>query len=881
MGTTAAALLLGSVIATNASAKDASVFFPTRLVETARRNVQQQAWAAETRDQLVAAAQPWLEMSDEQLWSLMSGPTITRSWMVWSNGYCPSCRQTVPMYNWRMDALNRPWKVWCPHCGEAFPKNDFGAFYRSGLDEHGVFAAARADRSLLLNAEHPDPNDPLHLFGVDDGEGYVEGGNRWRFIGAYLIYGLWKQAVLGGIKSLAAAYVVTGDPRYARKAGVLLDRVADLYPSFDHNAQAWVYETVRTVGYVSTWHDACEETREMALAYDQVFEGLRDDPELVSFLAAKAQQYGLANPKGSFADVQRNIEQGILRDAIANAGKITSNYPRTPIALITMHAILDWPSNRDQVQAMIDDMLDRATAVDGVTGEKGLAGYSAYVIQGLGVFLEQFARIDPTFLAAQFQRHPRLAETYRFHMDTRCLGRYYPLSGDTGSFAHPMPEYEGLSISRNPGVWPSMLSFLQRLYRQTGDPAYVQVLYEANGSQLDGLPHDLFCEDPPAMQAEVEQAISRHGLIPSLGSVNKQQWHIAILRSGHGGNARAAWLDYDSGGGHSHADGMNLGLFAHGLDLLPDFGYPPVQFGGWGSPNAQWYTMTAAHNTVVVDGKRHADAAGNTTLWIDADNLHAIRASAPDLIGGRQYERTVAQVDVSDRSFYLIDVFRVIGGTDHAKFTHSHFGTIETAGLSLQPAEDYGFGTQMRNFRRDPAPQPGWSVDWSIEDRYKLIDPRRQVHLRYFDLTTGAEAWTCEGWVTQGLFDSSVETWIPRVMVRRRAAQAPLQSTFVAVIEPYEGTPCIASVRRLRLLDDAGAENPDSNVAIEVTLADGRHDLFVTMDVGNPLRLRPAGGMVVQPDWGVRMEGDTCWLRKSADGKVVGRETYDAMVAVE
>ena len=32
-----------------------------------------------------------------------------------------------------------------------------------------------ADRSLLFNAEHPDPNDPLHTFAVDDGFGYDDG----------------------------------------------------------------------------------------------------------------------------------------------------------------------------------------------------------------------------------------------------------------------------------------------------------------------------------------------------------------------------------------------------------------------------------------------------------------------------------------------------------------------------------------------------------------------------------------------------------------------------------------------------------------------------------------------------------------------------------
>ena len=112
-------------------------------------------------------------------------------------------------------------------------------------------------------------------------------------------------------------------------------------------------------------------------------------------------------------------------------------------------------------------------------------------------------------------------------------------------------------------------------------------------------------------------------------SVNKQEWHLAILRSGKGKDARAMWLNYDAGGGHGHCDGMNLGLFAKGLDLMPDFGYPPVNFGGWDSPRAVWYRMTAAHNTVTVDGQNQVWAAGKTTLWADGKSFHAIRASAP------------------------------------------------------------------------------------------------------------------------------------------------------------------------------------------------------------------------------------------------------------
>jgi len=184
--------------------KSAGVFNTPTLAMRARANVAAHLWAAEMREAIIRQAEAYLRFSDDELWELMFGCTISRSWMVWSNGYCPACKGDVPMYDWQIEALKYPWKVRCPHCQEFFPKNDFLRFYRSGLDGHGVFDPARADRALLYNLEHPSPDDPLHRFGVDDGEGYVEGDKRWRFIGAYLIYGQWKQAVLGGIKSLAA-----------------------------------------------------------------------------------------------------------------------------------------------------------------------------------------------------------------------------------------------------------------------------------------------------------------------------------------------------------------------------------------------------------------------------------------------------------------------------------------------------------------------------------------------------------------------------------------------------------------------------------------------------------------------------------------------------
>ena len=832
-------------------AKTASAFFPGELVARARANARDHPWAAEIRDSLVAAAKPWLEMSDEELWQLMFGHTLKRAWQVWSDGHCPSCKKPVPMYEWVPDALKQPWKMRCPQCKELFPKNDFAKFYRSGLDAQNVFDPKRADRSLLFNAEHPDPADPLHKFGVDDGDGYVEGNKRWRFINAYLIFGQWKQGIVAGIRNLAAAYVATGDLAYAHKAGILLDRAADLYPTFDFGKEGVMYEGAPRSGYVSTWHDACVEVHEMALAYDAVFEGLGRDPELIKFLSAKAVQYKLANPKASVADIQRNIEERIFRDTLANRPKIESNYPATDVAVTILHTVLDWPGNRTQVMTMLDAIVSKATAVDGLTGEKGIAGYSIIGPRDVAELLGRYARSDQGFIREALRRHPRLHAMYRFHLDTLCLGEYYPRSGDTGGFAMKNPGYAALNFAKNPGINPSSFVFLGELAQATGDQDFFRVLYEANGKSVAGLPYDLFAESPAAFQTNVANLIKEHGADIKLPSVNKTEWGLAILRSGEGTNARAAWLDYDSGERHGHADGMTIGLFAKGLDLLPDFGYPPVQYGGWLAPRARWYTKTAAHNTVSVDGQDTKPGTGKTSLWFDGKQFHVVRASGASLIGGKQFERTLLLVDISETDSYLVDIFRIAGGKEHTRFTHGHFGKLDTTGLSPAPFAESRYGDVMRQFQRDPQPTRGWSATWKVNDHLKYLPAGSEVHLRLTDLTRDAEAQRAESWVAVGLYGGTAEAWIPSVIVRRQATNAPLNSTFVSVLEPYQHRPNLEKSERFDL--------PDGECAILASRTDGRLEIVISRNSEDTPQTNPL--TFLTPAGPVRFMGDFCAIR--------------------
>jgi hypothetical protein len=229
----------------------------------------------------------------------------------------------------------------------------------------------------------------------------------------------------------------------------------------------------------------------------------------------------------------------------------------------------------------------------------------------------------------------------------------------------------------------------------------------------------------------------------------------------------------------------------------------------------------------------------------------------------------VASVDVGPDRFYVLDVFRVVGGRDHAKFMHSHFATMRTEGLTLEPGPDYGHATQMRDFRHDAAATPGWNATWDVEDRYGYLPDGAKVHLRYTDLTAGAAVATAQAWVIQGGYGSSQETWLPRIMVRRTGDQEPLASCFVGVIEPYSKLSAIKTVARLVPTVD-GQAMPDGNVALRVDLADGRADLLVALDVENPLNLRPrlTDGLVHVPAWGLVTDAELCLVRLDAAGQV-------------
>ncbi len=812
--------------------KTQSTFFGSGVRATIQRNIKDCPHARAERDRVVAEAAHWAGMSEDELWGMMFGPTIGRSWMVWSNGHCPACKKPVVMYGWKIDPVKRPWKAQCPSCDEVFPKNDFAAYYKSGLTRDGVFDFALADRDLLFNEEHPEEGDPLRGFGVDDGKGYVEGGNTWRFIGAYLIYGQWKRMVLAAVRTLAAAYVVTGDLMYSRKAGVMLDRIADVFPGFDYKVQGLTYEKSLATGYVTVWHDAVREQMDLVIAYDQVYDALAGDGQLIAFLAGKAEKLGLENAKKTGTDVHRNIQERLIKDPLSHVEKVRSNFPATPGLLATTHAVLGWEdaSEREAIYQLCEDVVRRATRVDGVTGEKGLMSYAQYTLTHLANAVALFLLADADFVARLMAKVPSFQKTYRFHIDTWCGDqKAYPCEGDAAWYGAGKTHYCGVgTITKEPGAGVSMDRFLWEIYRATGDLDYLRILEKEAGPAGQGPVFDLTLDGCSKVAGHVKELVAKHGAQLRLKSIDMKDWHIAILRSGEPGHERAVWMDYDSGGGHGHQDAMNLGLIAHGMELLPDAGYPAVQFGGWDTEKGLWFNRTQAHNTVTVDGKTqryHAWAKPNpgyTRLWTQNPTVKMMDARASGAYGINKYDRTVVLVDMGENDFYVVDLFEVEGGKDHAKFVQSTFGEMKVSGLRQDAGGNPGYSELLRNFMGQKDAPAGWSADWKVNDVFEQLPKGLDLHLKYTDLSVGAEACRHEGWFVQGQgMDQVKEVWLPRLMIRRQGGGegVTLRSMFVSVMEPYVGESKIASIRRV----DSGTKE---GVAIELVLKDGRRDVI-------------------------------------------------------
>ncbi|NLE56794.1 MAG: hypothetical protein GX616_00425, partial [Planctomycetes bacterium] len=539
----------------------------------------------------------------------------------------------------------------------------------------------RADRSLLFNAEHPDADDALHTEYVDDGLGWVDAdGARFWFVAPYVEWGLWRR--LGAAVSILSwSYAYTGEQRYAHKAAVLLDRIADLYPDMDK--AYWLPDNMKGTGgkiLDSVWENGFLGGN-VIYPYDIIHDAIGQDDELVAFLSAQAARYILPNPKTSADLIRANIDHNLVREMLlsmeegvidGNVGMCERSVAYCGIALgdtpEVRHA-LEWvfSDEGNALQRTMVEAIDR----DGV-GAESSPGYSLSWCSNLGYFatlLHDYGDAPPEY---DLMRHPKFSRMMEAAVRLVCLDRFTPNIGDcgsTGKLDTVIPQTE----------------LLVKLFLASKNPAVAKAIYFKTDGNLAGLHYPVTEPDPERVREEITR-IARPAPNEDFTSENLAGYGLCKLQSGRRSDdsGRCLWVSYGrNGGAHPHQDRLGTGLVAKGIDLSPEMGYPEFT-GGW-PKRRYWTDVSISHNTVTVDTQAQLSSfCGGVGFFKASGDIDVVDLTSPQIYDQcDRFDRQISLIDVSPEDSYVVDVFAVRGGKDHIYSYHGPEGPVTVDGLQL------------------------------------------------------------------------------------------------------------------------------------------------------------------------------------------------------
>ena len=865
-----------------------SSYYTKEKMKNMRYNVENFLWASNLPNAYGAAADQYLDKL-EMLYDNITTQELPRAAAVgvrWDpNMYrCRYCnvdlREAYSNYPWIVDPINMPWKIQCPACSRYFPSNDFENFYKSGIDANGNWSyelSKKNGQAYLVNTLHPEKGTG---WGVDDGYGYRTGktitlenvgsnasnyGKTHEEVHTYMAYynhwGSWygsgNTSMYGltsiAIDRLANAYIYTGDPKYGRIGAILISRVADVYPDMEIAPYfPWHFNSDSTSPYGKIvgciWESGI--VNGFIKAYDAFYD-LYDDPEVISYLSAKATKYNQTNKKTTGNLIRDHIEENLIREAYRSVlnGNIHGNFGMHQSVATNCAVVLDSPT---ESKAMIDWLFKSESGStkgdwkggnftaqifenvsrDG-TGMEAAPNYNGLWINSVNTIIDTLGGYQG-YTGSDLYQNPKIIKMYKMHFPlTQTRKGTYPI-GDSGATAKPTFHLPGISG-------------LSKAFLATGDVELAQMIYFRNGNSTKNLNGDIF-SNATELRTKIEAVIAEHGEYPFDSSMQMSGFGIDILRSGtlteSADTQQDFWIYYGKTGGHGHPAALNLGMDAYGLDIAPDLGYPEAADGAY--KNIYWGQASVNHNLVMVNDERQTAISPNGTP-LHFDDVGRVKlsdvcakAAYPTI---SDYRRALVSVQVDDEISYGVDFFLVNGGNEHVYSFHALSNEITEASsnLSLVPQSGgtyagsgvaFGSGTTtngynfLYNVRRASNPGKEFTVNFKIDDFRNTISADRQLYLKMtmlndFDLKEVAFA---KGQPPQR---DGNPTELEFVLARRSGSN--LLSLFTTVFEPYDKTSYITSREQVAMTRTGGATpgTSDCAKAVKITLKNGRVDYVV------------------------------------------------------
>ncbi len=598
-----------------------------------------------------------LEYSLADFRAMVYPPEIPRAGNVSIRG-CPVCGDAIMKhggYAWIIDSA-RPFKVQCPECKTVFPDNDFAAYWKSGFK----------DKSLLKGTY------------VDDGRGYAKPGvkgNYW-FVACYNHW-FTRDLIHEELPRMAARYAANKDAAYARRALVVLDRIADFYPDFDYNTQS-DYAAEVDSSYTGRMENHIWETG-LVTCLARVYWEVRP------FLDTPDAELAAATGKDNDA-MKANIENRLFRtaaeDIMSENGRNRGNFGMHQVALIAIARlfandpdmirwITDYRPCRIHSSTPLDYALHCNFYGDGAAMES--PGYNSHWLNNVATICKALQDIGIPYAA----QHPAIARILRAHAQLLLCGRFVPSSGDFGNlferfYPFGSPETIAFALRHLPTpTAANLFLFLDKTSPRAFDATTKKEL----------LPKARACATPDFGY--------RSGLLTGYG--------IGSLQNENLDRPAAITLSWGAYVGHKHADALHFEFFNEFTPLMPDLGYPetasandPRRFG--------FFSHTNSHNTVLVNASRQKSAPGILRVYQPETQVKFIAAEAPAVYDGlSRYRRSLLFYCPAPGRAIVLDCFRVKGGKQHDYILH---GTGKGATASIPLAAQKGgtlAGTNVAN----------------------------------------------------------------------------------------------------------------------------------------------------------------------------------------
>ncbi|MBE6912273.1 MAG: hypothetical protein E7473_07095 [Ruminococcaceae bacterium] len=756
--------------------KQAPTYYTYEMRENVKKNTEKYSWVRSEVNAKKADADIALEDLDAY-YDMIIGEGIPRSRSMKTKGHpeidnCPYCGEYY-QFAWKYDILNRPWKAQCPGCKRFFPSNDFESFMKLGLDEqkyYDVDRARQAHHEMLFHKggeectcekpETPYSEEWYEFYGYGNEEGYLynklykevgsenssvellpgEKAERWCVDDGFGYYtgrvfdtgvkemycpiALYNYSLLPGISnrisSLGMAYVYTGETKYGVAAAILLDRLADVYPSHDADSfDTGAYQITdggTGKGKIQGLIQDAYFAKGFALYIDEVFPILKDEAacnQVIQYLSLKADAMGLENKKKTAEDIWRNWEENILLENFeaAKLYKVGGNFGTYQAAIAATALVLDkkpesdemmdwcfrsggvvYPQNSEtgtyyntggNINAQIVDEVDR----DGL-GTESSASYNCMWWEQLINIAEMSAKYgDPKYDLYQNVKFLKMLEAFS---DLVMTNSHTVHIGDCSS------GIASATLLGNVKLLSTIFPYVKDTPMAEKIAKYIALYYNYN---LDGFRESVFAENPEGLGEEImsfvenEDGFTESKMLAGYGFsvLRAGKNYKSVSDSTENNNLRDFWIYFGGAQSHRHLDALNLGIEAYGLNIAPDLAYPVDATVN--AERMQWTSTTLSHNTVTVDGQQQKNITlpGKPLHFDDSGMVKVLDTSVPEVYEATsEYRRTIVMIEADDDISYGVDFFRVVGGNEHIYSFHALSGDDASVvdGLNLVPQVD-------------------------------------------------------------------------------------------------------------------------------------------------------------------------------------------------